>query len=107
MKSYNNMLDIYTLGIWMVKSGRAENFIKEWTLFARWTSNHFPSAGKAHLLRDEKDSLRFISFGSWEDEESIQKWRSSKNFNDFAIKIKDLCQDFQPNTLRVVSTTAK
>jgi quinol monooxygenase YgiN len=99
------MLDIYTLGIWMVKPGKAEEFINEWTLFAQWTSNNVPSAGKAHLLRDEKDPLRFISFGSWKDEEAIQKWRSSEKFIDFATKIKDLCQDFQPNTLKVVSTS--
>ena len=99
--------ETYSLGIWTVKAGKEIEFINEWTLFANWTSTHFPGAGQAYLLRDEKSPLRFISFGPWDHESTIQQWRDSNEFKSFGSKVKDLCVDFQPNTMKVVATSKK
>lgn len=97
--------ETYTLGIWTVKPDMEKEFIREWTSFANWTGEKFPGPGKAYLLQDKSNSLRFISFGPWHDEETIHKWRESPEFKDFVIKVEQLCEDFQPNTLKVASTT--
>jgi heme-degrading monooxygenase HmoA len=89
----------------MVKPGMDNEFVKEWTHFAEWSGKQFPGAGKAFLLRDERNPLRFISFGPWDHEESVQNWRNTDAFRDFASRIKNLCDDFQPNMLRVASAS--
>lgn len=105
MENNNEPKDIYTLGIWTVKPGNEKEFIKEWTEFANWTDKNISGPGKAYLLQDEKNFLRFISFGPWDNEKSIQEWRESNEFKRFVAKVKELCDDFQPNTLKVVSTS--
>jgi heme-degrading monooxygenase HmoA len=94
---------IYTLGIWVVKSGNETAFINEWTSFANWTSKNISGAGKGYLLQDKNNPIRFISFGPWDNEKSIENWRNRNEFEDFVSKVKVLCDDFQPNTLKVVS----
>lgn len=105
MKKNKDIKEIYTLGIWQVKPGKAQEFIDEWTSFAHWMKENTSGVGKGHLLRDEKDSLRFISFGPWDHMKSIQKWRDSQEFKDFVVRVNELCDDFQPNTLNLVSTS--
>jgi heme-degrading monooxygenase HmoA len=97
--------ETYTLGIWTVMSGKEADFINEWTSFANWTGKNISGTGKAYLLRDEKNPLRFISFGPWDNERAIQKWRESDEFKSFVTKVKRICTDFQPNTLKVASTS--
>lgn len=103
MENNKELKKIYTLGVWTVKPEKEAEFISEWTSFANWTSNNISGPGKAYLLQDEKNSLRFISFGPWDNEKSIEGWRESNEFRNFVTKAKDLCVDFQPNTLKVVS----
>ena len=105
MENNNEPKDIYTLGIWTVKPDKEKEFINEWTEFANWTDKNISGPGKAYLLQDEKNPLRFISFGPWDNEKSIQVWRESTEFKSFAAKIEELCDDFQPNSLRVVSSS--
>lgn len=95
----------YTLGIWKVKPEKEKDFIKEWTNFASWTGRNINGSGKAHLLQDKENPLRFISFGSWDSEESITHWRNYKEFKTFVEKVKELCDEFQPNTLNEVSSS--
>ncbi len=96
---------IYTLGIWTVKPDKEKEFINAWTEFANWTDKNISGPGKAYLLQDEKNPLRFISFGPWDNEKSIQEWRESPDFKSFVTKVRELCDDFQPNTLKVASTS--
>jgi heme-degrading monooxygenase HmoA len=96
---------IYTVGTWIVHPGKENEFIREWTRFAQWTGKNIPGSSKGYLLQDDKNPLRFISFGSWSDTEAIQTWRESKEFKNFVGTIQELCSDFQPNTLREVSTS--
>lgn len=97
--------EIYTLGIWTVKPDKEKEFIKEWTEFANWTRKNIAGSGQAHLLQDEKNPLRFISFGPWSNESTIQQWRESNEFKNFVAKVKNLCDEFEPNTLKVASVS--
>lgn len=105
MENTEESKEIYTLGIWKVKPGKEKELIKEWTKFANWSRKNVSGAGQAYLLQDENDSLRFISFGPWDKESSIQLWRETNEFKNFVAKVKDLCDDFQPNTLRIASVS--
>lgn len=53
----------YTLGIWRVKPGRADEFVAAWTEFADWTTRHARGAGWGRLLRDVNDDHRFVGVG--------------------------------------------
>src|SRR5438105_4486238 len=101
----SNINQLYTLGIWTVKPGKEKEFITEWTSFAKWSAEKFGGPGKPHLLQDLTNSLRFISFGPWDDEATIQQWRGSNEFKNFVTKVKEICSEFQPNTLREVAAS--
>src|SRR5437667_12481597 len=105
MERQNQRDETYTLGLWTVKPGKENEFVDQWTVFAKWTSKNFSEAKKAYLLQDEKNSLRFISFGPWTNENAIEKWRDSTEFKNFVGTVKELCNDFQPNTLKPVSSS--
>jgi len=91
--------------MWTVKQGRDQEFIDRWTAFAKWTSENFSEASKGYLLRDESNSSLFISFGPWTNQKAIEKWRGSDQFKNFVAVVKELCSDFQPNTLKLVSSS--
>jgi heme-degrading monooxygenase HmoA len=105
MENQNGSEKIYKLGFWTVRPDHEKEFIGKWTGFAKWTSENFPGADKGYLLQDEKNPLRFISFGPWKDPKAIETWRSSNEFKNFVVVAKELCDDFQPNTLRLVSSS--
>ena len=99
---------LYTLGFWSVKRGKEGEFITAWESFARWTmQNQSGTVGDAQLLQDIADQQRFISFGAWEGMERVQEWRQRPEFKEFFIKAKELCEDIQPRTLKVVASTVR
>lgn len=65
----------YTVGVWMVKAGNEDAFIRAWAAFARWTVDNVPGAREARLLQDMDRPQWFISLGPWDDADSIDAWR--------------------------------
>ena len=104
-KNSGKKKEIYTLGKWTVKPGLEDEFIKEWTTFANWTAKNVPGTGTGYLLRDENNPLKFISFGPWTDKDAIQQWRERDEFKKFFAKARELCDELEPNTLRLVSSS--
>ncbi|HZY10807.1 MAG TPA: antibiotic biosynthesis monooxygenase family protein [Bacteroidota bacterium] len=100
-----NLNQPYTLGRWFVKPGNEETFIAEWKSFARWTSTNQPGAGTGYLLQDPEHPHEFISFGAWDNVEVIKAWRQRPEFKAFVDRVKPLCDDFQPHTLRLAATS--
>jgi hypothetical protein len=43
--------ETYTSGVWIVKEGEEEDFVREWTEFVRWASG-FAGSGAFRLVRD-------------------------------------------------------
>jgi quinol monooxygenase YgiN len=91
---------LWTLGIWTAKAGQEQAFRDAWTEFADWTARHQRGAGQAWLLQDSQQPQRFISFGPWESPQAVDAWRSSPEFGTFVGRIRELCAEFQPFTLR-------
>ena len=94
---------LFTSGLWLVKSGKEADFIRAWEAFAQWTGEHQSGAGDAHLLQDLEHPNRFLSFGPWESTERIQEWRGKPEFTAFLTKARELCEEIQPRTLKLVA----
>jgi heme-degrading monooxygenase HmoA len=67
---------IWTHGVWTVKSGREDEFIEAWRAMARSAVAEFHPAESPHLLREQERPNVFRSFGWWEDEETVQRFRA-------------------------------
>ena len=98
---------LFTLGIWTIKPGREEEFIRKWDEFATWTSENQQGAGQAHLIQDIEAPNRLISFGPWQSPENIAAWRATREFAQFLEKARELCEEIQPLTLKAVAQVGK
>jgi quinol monooxygenase YgiN len=95
----------YTVGKWVTKVGSEKAFIAEWESFAQWTSRNQGGAGTGCLLQDQEKPQQFISFGPWENVESINAWRERPEFKEFVAKVRGLLEEFQPQTLLIVASS--
>lgn len=93
------MVALYTYGVWVVKSGREEEFIVRWRELAEWTVANVPGAGVARLLQDEGHPGRFFSIGPWESREAIASWRSLLGFQERLGRLRELLETFTQATL--------
>ena len=105
MENKTDANSFYTLAIWNVKSGMEKEFINEWAAFAKWINNTISETGTGYLLQDMATPLKFISFGPWSNEQTMQQWGENNEFRNHVIKLIELCDDFQPNNLKVVSSS--
>jgi quinol monooxygenase YgiN len=98
---------MFTVGKWVTKVGLEKTFIAEWESFARWTGRNQPGAGIGYLLQDPERPQQFVSFGPWENVEAINTWRDRPEFKAFVIRVRELCEDFQPQSLILVASSAE
>src|SRR5438874_9884235 len=96
------MAEVWTLGYWKAKPGKADELKRVWQEFASWTSKNVAGAGQAYLLQDNTDPSVFYSFGPWENAENITAWRSTPEFQGFGRSIGEICDEFQPHSLTEV-----
>jgi heme-degrading monooxygenase HmoA len=99
----NESEELYSLGIWTAKLGNEDALISAWQQFAQWTLEHQPGAGEARMVQDLEHPNRFITFGPWEDAQSLQAWRQTSEFIGFVRRARELCEEIQPNTLKTVA----
>ena len=93
---------LYTSAIWRVEPGQEDAFIQAWQAFADWTSQTQAGAGAGILLQEAQDPRSFLSFGPWADAESITRWRSQPQFQEFIAKARELCEEIAPRTMALV-----
>jgi hypothetical protein len=68
------MADIWTHGVWTVKPGREDEFVRSWReLVPVGTA---AGGGAPILLRDRERPSVFRSFGPWPDLDMIERFRS-------------------------------
>jgi heme-degrading monooxygenase HmoA len=97
-------MSVYTMGIWLVKAGREDEFVAAWQEMAEWTMREVEGAEPGGtLLRDRGQPDRFVSFGPWPDEETIAGWRNNPGFKERVGRMRDLLQDFSPAILDPVA----
>jgi heme-degrading monooxygenase HmoA len=96
-------MSVYTLGIWLVKPGREDDFVQAWRDLAIRTQAEFPEA-KAVLMRDRDVRNRFISTGPWESPEQVERWRASAAFTQGYEVMREMLEHFEPHTLDEAAT---
>ncbi len=95
--------ELYALAAWTVKAGKQDEFIHLWEGFATWTSENQPGAGDGYLLQDQENPQKFISYGPWENPDDMADWRSRPQFRQFFAQARELCDEIQPRTLKMVA----
>lgn len=94
--------EIYSVGIWSVKQGKEEAFLKIWTDLANWTMANKMGGISVVMLKDVEQNNLFISYGPWTSLESVQKWRQQSEFKAAFVKLKEVCNEIKPKTMRRV-----
>ena len=94
---------IYAAGIWQVRPGNEQAFIEAWKEFSAWTALHQRGSGYGNLLQDIENPSRFISFGPWDDIESVRAWGQQPEFRKAIARFMDLCDQITPGTFRLVA----
>ncbi|MEN8583557.1 antibiotic biosynthesis monooxygenase [Arthrobacter sp. KBS0703] len=96
-------MSVYTLGIWLIKPGHEDDFVKAWQDMAARTQTDFPEA-KGVLMHDRDVPNRFISTGPWESVDQIERWRASAAFTEGLQSIREIVEHFEPHTLDEAAT---
>ena len=92
---------ICTTGIWVVKEGREDEFVKRWEESAGNLSLEFPDV-RFRLLRDREDPRRFVSLGEgWRNLEQVEAARSLPSFQDATAAIWRVLDSGDMSTLEL------
>ncbi len=92
----------FSVGIWLVKPGKENDFIAAWGDFAKMIFNRNIGADEVYLLQDIQQPRRFITSGPWENIQRIEAWRQLPEFKEFFIKAKDMCDEITPLTMKPI-----
>jgi quinol monooxygenase YgiN len=84
----------YTSGNWIVSEGKENAFIEQWAAVADWCLANSPGARFFRLIRDSQEPRHFISFGEWEDFDSVSVARSRPEFLRLFRGCQNLCDQF-------------
>lgn len=93
----------YTSGNWQVAVGNEEEFVKRWTDFTRWSLEQAEGARSFFLIQDDSDSKHFLSFGTWDDSNAVQRWRQNPEFGPRLGACRELCDEFQAGDYSLAS----
>ena len=92
---------IGTLGIWVVKAGREDDFARHWEESASNLSLEFPDV-TFRLLRDHDNPQRYVSLGEgWRNLEQIEVARSLPTFQNAMTSIWRLLESGDNSTLEL------
>jgi quinol monooxygenase YgiN len=91
-------MPVWTHGLWTVKPGREDEFVAAWRAMAREVTAEL-GTGRPTLLRDRERPNLFMSFGPWEDDAAVERFRASAAFRHAREGMGDLLDGFEPRTL--------
>jgi quinol monooxygenase YgiN len=92
----------FSLGIWLVKPGKENDFIAIFSDFAKWVFDHNIGAGEVYLLQDIQQPRRLITCGPWDSIQRIEEWRQLPEFKEFFTKAKEMCDEVTPLTMKPI-----
>jgi heme-degrading monooxygenase HmoA len=96
----------FTSGNWTVKPGNEEEFIRRWTEFTSWAQREASGAQGFVLIRHMDDPRQFVSFGSWESKDAVDRWRSTPEFVQYLGACREVCDEFRPADSTVAAVVA-
>jgi quinol monooxygenase YgiN len=78
---------VYTSGVWNVKEGREDEFVRRWEESAQAAVLGYPGV-KLMLFRDADDPHRYVSLAEgWRNREQIDGMRATPEFQDSMASI--------------------
>lgn len=95
--------DVYTLGVWKVKSGQEATFIAAWKALGAFFYSLPKPPGPGTLVQSLEDPTQFYSFGPWRSLEDIQAMRAHPGAAEEIGKLAALCDVAKPGAFRVVA----
>lgn len=93
---------LFTVGIWLAKSGKENDLIAAWGDFAERIFNQNLGSGWVYLLQDIQEPRRFITCGPWDSIQKIDEWRQLPEFKEFFTKAKAMCEEITPLTMKPI-----
>jgi hypothetical protein len=93
----------YTLGMWRVKTGRAQEFVAAWKALGVTFASLPNPPGTGILIQSVSDPELFYSFGPWRRFEDIRAMRSDPRAQAGIERLVALCAEATPGTFRVVA----
>jgi heme-degrading monooxygenase HmoA len=94
---------IYTSGNWKATAGGEDAFVTAWQEFAAWASA-MPGAGRLQLVRDTRESGRYVSFGEWAGPEQVAAWKTLPEFRDRLARVVQHTDQFSSAELELVAS---
>jgi hypothetical protein len=94
---------IYTLGMWRVKPGRADEFIAAWTDLGDIFGALPDPPGTGTLLQSTAEPDLFYSFGPWRRLEDVAAMRANPEAQAGIGRLVALCEEAAPGSFRVVA----
>ena len=92
---------ISTAGIWTVKKGREEEFVRRWEESADALVLDYPDL-RFRLLRDQSHPRRFVSLGEgWRNVEQIEEAQNLPSFQDAMATIWRVLESGEMSTLEL------
>jgi heme-degrading monooxygenase HmoA len=88
-------------------SGKEESqdaFLARWREFLEWTRESAAGFQHAFLLRGKGDPRHFVSYSTWDDPASMQRWSALPEFEQKLGACRALCVDFQSDAYERVLT---
>jgi hypothetical protein len=92
------MPPIWTHGVWTVKPGREDEFVRGWQEMARAGATAFEAVEPPRLLRDRNRRNVFVSFGPWSSVEEVDRFREAMGSRFDALE-QEVLESFEPATL--------
>ncbi|MDW5563738.1 MAG: hypothetical protein SA339_10975 [Methanomassiliicoccus sp.] len=93
----------YSIGSWIIKPGREEEFKSAWNDFAQWTAEARTAASEGVLVQDTEDSRLFYCFWPFKSEEAIKQWRSDIMFRQHMMRMRAYCDSCHPSIVKMVN----
>ena len=98
--------EVYTLGRWLVRSGREQEFIEVWRGLGAYFMSlpHPPGPGPGTLVQSMDDPRLFYSFGPWRSLDDIAAMRADSRTPAAIGRLMALCDEAAPGSYRVAAT---
>ncbi|HXF98908.1 MAG TPA: antibiotic biosynthesis monooxygenase [Gaiellaceae bacterium] len=94
---------IATVGIWLVREGREEEFVRRWQEVADGTVLEYADV-TFRLLRDRENPRRFVGLGEgWRSAEQVEALRASPRYQDSMSSLWRLLESGELGTFELVA----
>jgi heme-degrading monooxygenase HmoA len=93
----------FTSGNWLVRAGHEDEFVERWTALTEWSLKEAKGAQFFYLIQDSRDRRHFLSFGAWDDSDSVRAWRGRPEFSELLGACRALCDEFEAHDYTLAS----